>query len=250
MAVLPFIEVAFVLLVLLLASFDPAWAQSEYSSEVDVRVVNLDVVVNDQRGRPVDDLTRDDFTLLVDGQPETITNFSVIETAALLSRDSAEQASAFLLFYFDNTNIDSPQRNAFIEDLRAFLLTITGSPWQVMVTRTDATGLQLHGGFTSEWERIDSALGEVEGSAAQDLRSPAVQEAMQELRRLAGMASSAFTSRSSEAQLQVVLSRVREISQEAREEMLRTGAEIWRVVDAMAGWPGWKAIVYVGGGVA
>jgi VWFA-related protein len=42
---------------------------------VDVRVVNVDVVATDKQGRPVTDLTRDDFRLLVDGREVEVEYF-------------------------------------------------------------------------------------------------------------------------------------------------------------------------------
>ena len=42
---------------------------------VDARLVNLPVVVRDKKGALIQNLTKDDFTLQVDGQPQTIRYF-------------------------------------------------------------------------------------------------------------------------------------------------------------------------------
>ncbi len=63
----------------------PAPAQQppppHFVDSIDVRVVNLDVVVTDADGTPVTDLTRDDFILLVNGDPRPLTNFLNLHTA-------------------------------------------------------------------------------------------------------------------------------------------------------------------------
>src|SRR6059058_6095176 len=44
---------------------------------VDARLVNLPVVVHDKKGALVRNLTKDDFTLQVDGRPQTIRYFDI-----------------------------------------------------------------------------------------------------------------------------------------------------------------------------
>ena len=46
----------------------------------EVEVVNVDVVVADKKGNPVTGLTKDDFTLLDDGQPQSVTSFEAVTT--------------------------------------------------------------------------------------------------------------------------------------------------------------------------
>src|SRR5262249_1682411 len=46
-----------------------------YGASVEVRVVNVDVVVTDKAGHRVTGLTKNDFEILEDGKPQTITNF-------------------------------------------------------------------------------------------------------------------------------------------------------------------------------
>lgn len=78
----PLVLLAIVLLaIVLFAQKQPAQAQPENSQEglfsgnVEVRVVNVDVVATARDGTPVHDLTRDDFELLVDGEPVEIRFF-------------------------------------------------------------------------------------------------------------------------------------------------------------------------------
>ena len=47
--------------------------------KVQVDYVDVDVLVTDNDGRFVRDLTKDDFEVFEDGQPQTIANFSVVD---------------------------------------------------------------------------------------------------------------------------------------------------------------------------
>src|SRR5438477_6010068 len=45
---------------------------------INVNLVQVDAVVTDSKGRPVTDLTKDDFEVFQDKRPQTITAFSFI----------------------------------------------------------------------------------------------------------------------------------------------------------------------------
>ena len=57
---------------------------------VTTRLVEINVIVHDRKGQPVADLTKDDFTILDQGQPQKITHFSV--ESALTPKPSAKPA--------------------------------------------------------------------------------------------------------------------------------------------------------------
>src|SRR5438445_1313803 len=52
------------------------------AEKITVNVVNVDVSVTDKRGHPVRGLQRQDFEILEDGQPQEVSNFSVVDDAA------------------------------------------------------------------------------------------------------------------------------------------------------------------------
>ena len=53
----------------------PSFAQ--IASRVDVKVINVDVAAIDASGNAVTNLTKDDFEVFEDNQPQAITNFAV-----------------------------------------------------------------------------------------------------------------------------------------------------------------------------
>src|SRR5688500_7238812 len=62
-------------------------APPQFGELIEVNVVNVDVLVTDRDGRPVNDLRREDFEVLEDGKRIEITNFQVVKPA------TAESAS-------------------------------------------------------------------------------------------------------------------------------------------------------------
>jgi VWFA-related protein len=74
-----------VLLALRAPAQDPAPAAPDQKPPVfarEVEQVNVDVVVADKQGNPVTGLKQEDFTILEEGQPETIVSFDVVELPA------------------------------------------------------------------------------------------------------------------------------------------------------------------------
>lgn len=74
-----------------------ALAQAEiaatFREAISVELANVDVVVEDREGKPVHDLVREDFTVLVDGRPVELTNFAAYRFEAAPQRGGARSAS-------------------------------------------------------------------------------------------------------------------------------------------------------------
>src|SRR5580704_9809060 len=68
---------AVALLLVGVLSAPAAWTQASPTPaiKVNVRLVTLDVVVTDKKGNPVTNLTKDDFQVYEDAQPQTIRSF-------------------------------------------------------------------------------------------------------------------------------------------------------------------------------
>jgi VWFA-related protein len=56
-------------------------ARDDPAFRVSVNLVQVDAVVTDSKGHPVRGLDRDDFEILEDGKPETITHFSWVDVS-------------------------------------------------------------------------------------------------------------------------------------------------------------------------
>ena len=108
-----------------------AFAQAPLVETIDVRVVNVDVVVTDREGRRITGLTKDDFELLENEKAQTITNFSEIRMGPATRTEDATPAVAstpeipapprrFVLFV-DNSSLHPQTRNRLLPALETFV---------------------------------------------------------------------------------------------------------------------------------
>lgn len=90
---------------------------------VTTRLVEVHVVVKDRQGRPVQGLTREDFTLLELGKPQPITNFSA-ETGSVhggSAGDGATQGRAATAILFDRLNTHAENQGYARRQIVSFL---------------------------------------------------------------------------------------------------------------------------------
>ncbi|HXO22912.1 MAG TPA: VWA domain-containing protein [Thermoanaerobaculia bacterium] len=234
-----------------------AGGEGAFVENVDVSVVNVDVYVTEKKGgRRVTGLTRDDFEILEDGKPMAITNFYAIEGGRPLTASAQpeeqlpgapppervggpapvpEDQRLRLIVYLDNYNIHPFNRNRVLRELRGFIHDHVSRQDQLMLVTYDRE-LHIRRTFTSDSDLIAAALLEQE--------------------TVTGSAVHADSDRRS------VLDRIDE-SQNATEavgyarlyaesvfnDLSFTITAIKKMVDAMAGMPGRKAVLYVSDGL-
>jgi VWFA-related protein len=119
----------FPVVLLLLLAVSAAGQAPPLVESIEVRVVSVDVVVTDRAGNPVPNVTKDDFEILEENKPQTITNFAEIraDTTAVTAPNAAPVAGAapprprsFLIF-FDNGSIQPQMRKPLVDSLQRFL---------------------------------------------------------------------------------------------------------------------------------
>ncbi len=119
------------------APAQPAQAQqteSSFGEKVEVTVVNVEVYVTDRDGNPIRGLGREDFTLLEDGKPVEVTNFSAVEGGAAIEvREGAgglepapvapprAEHRLSLIVYVDNLHLQPASRKRALGQVREFL---------------------------------------------------------------------------------------------------------------------------------
>jgi VWFA-related protein len=84
-------HMASVLILLFSIAVGPAPGQEPptFTEEVEVRVMDIDVVVTGRDGRPVADLKREDFTIRIDGKPVGIDYFARVDEGTIHAPDLA-----------------------------------------------------------------------------------------------------------------------------------------------------------------
>lgn len=162
------------LAILSFALFSPLSAarQAEQAQEaplirVRVNVVEVRVVVRDEHGKPVPNLTHEDFQLFDDGKPQTVTNFAVERpdvrlslAAGIVPSGSTEAmmpASAperFVAMMFDDTHLSAGELVFARNSATAFLDGL--EPWD-RVGLYSVSGSLKHD-FTADKEELKKAL--------------------------------------------------------------------------------------------
>jgi VWFA-related protein len=124
---------------------------------VDARLVNLPVVVRDNKGALVQNLTKADFTLQVDGHPQTIRYFDLDKdlplTLGLLVDTSQSQRNAL-----DDERTAS---TAFLDSM------LTGSKDQAFVVQFART-IELLQDLTTSRPKLQAALKDLDSSPQSD----------------------------------------------------------------------------------
>jgi VWFA-related protein len=142
-------------------------AQEPPLIRVRVNVVEVRVVVRDEHGKPVPNLSREDFRLFDDGKPQTIANFTVERPEARLglaagiapagSAEAMMPASAperFVAMVLDDTHLSSGDLQFARNSATAFLDGL--EPWD-RVGLYSTSGSLKHD-FTADKEELKKAL--------------------------------------------------------------------------------------------
>ena len=166
---------------LLLATSVFAQTSTPLVETMEVRVVSIDVVVTDSRGRRVTGLTKDDFELLVGKKPHPITHFSEIgdepaapQIALTAETQAAAPAAAAaapvrrgntILFFIDQSSLDPRRQHAVFEELRKFTTDVMRPGDRAMVAAWNR-GLKTAQAFTDSPDEIRRALDRMQKNAA------------------------------------------------------------------------------------
>jgi VWFA-related protein len=181
-------------LLVLLSTVAPAAPQpaeqeppaTTFFETVDIEVATIEVFVSDRKGTPVTGLDRDDFELLIDGEPVEITNFyaemlgrpSTVEWLA----ETAETGSEIddvesgrrpppqrlrIVVFIDHTNLRAGNRKRALDLLQEFLGRNAGPDAGVaVVSLTDR--LWIHSDFLNDKHTIARIFHDVEGLGYRD----------------------------------------------------------------------------------
>lgn len=182
------------ILLVLMASSLAAQPQDDsiFGEEIEVRVVNLEVVVTDRQGTRVPGLTADDFYLEVDGQTLPVDFFSEIadgrrvETVGTLDAPEpspsglnptgvapGEEVGTSYLVFVDN--VFSPRqrdRNQVLDGIRG-QLTNLGPEDRVALVSFNGRQLNMHSGWSNSPSQLDTAFAAAAGQGAFGIRTGA-----------------------------------------------------------------------------
>lgn len=245
----------------------PAAAKAEdpgaFVDTVNVGVVNVDVYVTDKKGNPVTGLKKDDFQLFENGSKVEVSNFYAVDSGKAVAQpsDLAQAAPAAppvpgaapaapadldsvrtpeeqrlrLIVYIDNYNLRPFNRNRVMRELRAFIGTKLGKDDQLMLVTYDRE-LHIRRTFTSDPSLIAAAMLELEKISAQGVHADSDRrDALKQIEdsRSVGEAESIAHT----------------YAQSTYNDLSFSIDSIKKMIDALAGMPGRKAVLYVSDGL-
>jgi len=156
----------------------PAQEAPTFREEVEVRVMDVDVVVTDRSGRPVKDLRREDFTVLLSGKPVPIDYFARVDEGAIRAPDfptaapdqvvgvapTAEKAYVprYFLIYVDLGHLALDARRRALVALRDFVTTISPTD-RARIVMFDRRPKTLTG-WSSSKEELFAGMNRIENA--------------------------------------------------------------------------------------
>jgi VWFA-related protein len=230
---------------------------------VNVGVVNVDVYVTDKKGNPITGLTKDDFQLLENGSRVEISNFYAVNAGKAVAQpddlapatpgaalapgaapapaadldkvQTPEEQRLRLIVYIDNYNLRPFNRNRVMRELRAFIGTKLGKGDELMLVTYDRE-LHIRRTFTSDPSLIAAAMLDLEKISAQGVHADSDRRDV--LKRIEDSRSAA------EAE-----SAAHNYAQSTYNDLSFSIDSIKKMIDALAGMPGRKAVLYVSDGL-
>ncbi|MCY3971393.1 MAG: VWA domain-containing protein [Acidobacteria bacterium] len=159
--------------VTLLVASVPLWGQEEalpdlFSDVIDVRVVNLEVVVTDRKGNRIGGLEASDFELLVDGEPVPVEYFTEIDDGRATTSfgnlvgeaptvaPDGPVATNYLIF-IDELSAIRQSRNRILQNIEEDLDDL-GPTDRVALVAFDGRSLTRIADWTSSRDDIEDAL--------------------------------------------------------------------------------------------
>jgi VWFA-related protein len=244
--------------------------QTFYES-VDVQVVNLEVFVTDKSGQRVTGLARDDFQVLEDGKPVKVTNFFAVGEEAAPSPGAAaspetpaatapppsetvpEEQRLHLAIVIDNLSIIPQARIRLLEALRKEVIPHLRPDDLALVATYEGSSVNLVQGLTSDKSALLAALDTVARGAPRGVeRSMDRRQLLSQIDRAdrTGGQQPGHAADMAIEDAQEVYAAIRSYVQQRFNETRGTLDALTGFTDALAGLPGRKSLLYVGGGLS
>ncbi len=241
----------------------PAAKAEDFVDVVNVSVVNVDVYVTDKKGNAVNGLSKSDFQLFENNRPVEITNFYAVTggKAVTPATDIAQAAplepstpgvlappappedptqlpesqKLRLIVYIDNFNLRPFDRNRVMREIRAFIGQKLSRGDQLMLVTYDRE-MHIRRTFTSDPSLIAAAMLDLEKISAQGVHADSDRrDALQKITDSQSVAEAEGYANS--------------YAQSSFNDLSFSVDALKKMVDALAGMPGRKAVLYVSDGL-
>jgi VWFA-related protein len=162
----------------------PATDIPKLVESIDVRVINVDVVVTDKKGSVITGLNKDDFEIFENGVPKAISNFYAIEggkpteveppapapaptsTAPAPAREELpDNLKRRIIFYIDNLSMAPFNRNRVFKSMKEFAKSAMRPGDEAMIA-TFNRSMKVRVPFTRDPVQIEQMLDSIAGESA------------------------------------------------------------------------------------
>ena len=237
---------------------------SLFFDAVDVYVVNVEVVVTDDDGKPVTGLSREDFEVYEEGELVEIANFFAVEgRQALLAVEDSDLSPEMaptpetqrlnLVVFVDNSNMKPENRNLLFEKLRKHFQENLDSRDRVMLVSMNDS-VEVVQSFTNDREDLLGTLGALEKQTGTHMRTDAQHRVL--LRKLQSAQLPVFSAldpgpfETAEFDARQLATEVRLLAESRFQKVQTTLGALAQFTDSLAGMRGRKAILYLSDGLA
>ncbi|MES1245576.1 MAG: VWA domain-containing protein [Acidobacteriota bacterium] len=251
------------------AAQTPAEPDPTFYESIDVNVANVEVYVTDKQGKRVQGLTKDDFQVFEDGKPVEITNFFAMSEGrpAAAPEEEAEEAAPaltaaevkkqddqrlYLAIFLDNRTLVPATRKRVLDSVKDFVSHL--QPGDRILLAGYDNSVVIRQGLTNDPEALAAALGEVAraapGGASRDAER---QRILRQIDSAYGMGGEGGETQREQAAIIVAQNLYQDIKLFGTQQLEETRAALLaleKFVDALAGLPGRKAVLYVSGGMS
>ncbi|MGZ8831739.1 MAG: VWA domain-containing protein, partial [Thermoanaerobaculia bacterium] len=162
----------------------PATDIPKLVENIDVRIINVDVVVTDKKGMVITGLNKDDFEIFENGVPKPISNFYAVEggrpteveppapapaptsTARPAAREELpDNLKRRIIFYIDNLSMAPFNRNRVFKSMKEFAKS-TMRPGDEAMIATFNRSMKVRVPFTRDPVQIEQMLDSIAGESA------------------------------------------------------------------------------------
>jgi VWFA-related protein len=162
---------------------------------IDVRVINVDVVVTDRKGNPVQGLKKEDFEIFENNVPKIITNFYevqgnkaimdakeiplVTQPTAEAPAEVPEQMKRRIIFYIDNLSMAPFNRNRVFRQMKEFITNVMRPGDEAMIA-TFNRSMKVRVPFTKDTILLNQTLDAIMGESALGVTNRSERRQMEE----------------------------------------------------------------------
>jgi len=238
-----------------------------FYESIDVQVVNLEVFVTDKDGKRVTGLTRDDFQLREDGKPVEISNFFAVGDAPVAAAASdtppalsgnapvpapaapPEEQRLHLAILVDNLSLLPDGRNRLLKSLRDEVIPRLRADDLALVATYQGSTVEWAQGLTADKPALLASLGAVAQGAPRGVEREMERHRLLQQIDQADLVAGPRPDLAEEIAKEVY-QEIRTYTQRRYTETRGTLGAIDGFIDTLAGLPGRKALLYVGGGLS